>query len=228
VDHKNPKSIKHGAFWHHAFWARLLPALALSISTLTAVGPARAERDAAQDSCPETAVGATLENATVQNAEKQPAQIPGFGEKILLILYTDPDVADQNDTFADAVKAQGLDRNVFQSIGIANMEDAPAKPNWIIRAIVRSKIKKYNVTILTDSDRSLPRQWKLCGCDDKSVVLVVGKDKKLKYFKKGKLDPNETNKVIDLLKKEIAAAGGSAGGATQATPPPPVPVVPAT
>lgn len=205
MDHKNPTSHKHSAFW-----ARLLPALALSISTLAAGGNAQAGGSKELPCTKEVSVGETLPTATVQDANKQAAQVPGFGERVLLILYTDPDVADQNDPFADAVKAANLDKNVFQSIGIANMEDAPAKPNWIIRAIVRSKIKKYNVSILTDPDLSLIKQWNLCKCDDKSVVLVVGKDKKLKYYKKGALSADETAKVIALLKAEITAAGGTA------------------
>lgn len=207
MDHKNPTSHKHSAFR-----ARLLPALALSISTLASSGIAWASTPA-PDSCPDVAVGAELSSAKVQDANKQEAHIPGFGEKVLLILYTDPDVADQNDKFADAVKAANVDpsKNFFQSIGIANMEDAPAKPNWIIRTIIRGKIKKYNVSILADEKRALPSQWKLCDCDDKSVVLLVGKDKKLKYYKKGALDSAETEKVIGMIRKEIAAAGGPPG-----------------
>jgi predicted transcriptional regulator len=204
VDHKNPTSHKNTAFW-----ARLLPALALSISTLAAGGAAWASPpDAA--ACPDVSVGAELPTATIQDANKQAAQIPGFGERVLLILYTDPDVADQNDKFADAVKAANVDpsKNFFQSIGVANMKDAPAKPNWIIRAIIRSKIKKYNVSILADPERALPNQWKLCDCDDKSVVLLVGKDKKLKYYKKGAINEGETEKVIQMIRKEIAAGGG--------------------
>jgi predicted transcriptional regulator len=200
VEHNNRRSLKN------RFTPRsLLPALGLAFGIAAVGGVAKA-----QPACTEVTVNTALENANIQDANKQPAQIPSFGEKVLLILYTDPDVADQNDPFADQVKAQNLDKNYFQSIGIANMADAPAKPNWIIRAIIRSKIKKYNVSILADADRSLPNQWKLCDCNNKSVVLLIGKDKKLKYFKKGALSDQETKNVIDLIKKQIAEAGGPA------------------
>lgn len=191
---------------------RFLPALALAFCSFTAgalgnIAVAHAKDEAAQN-CDPVKVGATLENATVQDANKQPAQIPGLGERVILIAYTDPDVADQNDPFADQVKAQNFDKTYFQSIGIANMEDAPAKPNWIIRAIVRSKIKKYNVTILTDADRSLIKAWNLCDCNNKSAILIIGKDKKLKYFKKGAIGEQETKETIELIKKLIVEAGG--------------------
>ncbi len=42
------------------------------------------------------------------------------------------------------------------------------------------------------------------------MVIVIGKDKKLKYFKKGALSDGETKDVIVLLKKLIAEAGGPA------------------
>lgn len=185
----------------HALALSLLTALAVLFGDL---GRARAEIQ----------VGATIENATIQDANKQPAEIPNLGKKVLLLLYTDPDVADQNDPFGDQAKAQNLDQTHFQSVGIANLEDAPAKPNWLIRVIMRGKIKKYDVTILADPDRSLAKAWDLGDCNNKSVVLVVGKDKKLKYFRKGAIsvvkDPqtgkSEADKVIELLKQLIEEA----------------------
>lgn len=190
-----------------AFFRGLLSALTISFCALS-FAPAAYADDAPAAPCTEVAVGSVLENATIQDANKQPAQIPGLGERILLILYTDPDVANQNDPFADQVKAQNFDQTYFQSIGIANMEDAPAKPNWAIRMIIRGKIKKYQVTILTDPKRGLIKQWKLCDCNDKSVVLLIGKDKKLKYFKKGALSADETQAVIAQMKQLIADAKG--------------------
>ena len=156
----------------------------------------------------EVQVGATLSNTEIRDARDQPAQIPDFGQKILLILYTDPDEADQNDAFADAVKAKTLDQTVFKSVGIANMKDAPAKPNWIIRSIVRGKIKKYGVTILTDPQRMLISAWNLGPCDDKSVVMIIDKEGKLRFFKKGKLSDTDQAAALKLLDDLVAQAKG--------------------
>ena len=152
----------------------------------------------------EPKVGDKLENPEVRDAKDAPARLPEWGNKVLLIMYTDPDEADQNDEFADAVKAANLPKDVFQSMGVANMKDAPAKPNWIIRSIVRGKVKKYKVTILTDPDRSLIAQWDLGDCNNKSVALIIGKDKKLKYIKKGQLSADEIKSTLELLKKVIS------------------------
>jgi hypothetical protein len=150
--------------------------------------------------------GATLGNAEIRDASDKPAQIPELGNKILLIMYTDPDEADQNDAFADAVKAKTIDQNYFKSVGIANMKDAPAKPNWIIRSIVRGKIKKYNVTILTDPDRLLIKAWDLGDCNNKSVVLIIDKNKTLRFFRKGKLSDTDHAAALKLLDDLVADA----------------------
>lgn len=154
----------------------------------------------------EVAVGATLTDATIRDANNKPAQIPDLGQKILLILYTDPDEKDQNDPFADAVKAKGLDQTVFRSVGIANMKDAPLKPDGIIRSIVRGKIDKYKVTILTDPDRLLIKQWDLGDCNNKSVVLIIDRSKTLRFYKKGRLNEVDHAAALKLLDDLIAEA----------------------
>ena len=89
------------------------------------------------------------------------------------------------------------------------MKDSAA-PNFIIRSIIKGKIEKYKSTILTDVDLTLPKTWGLGDCNDKSVFVLIGKDKKVKYLKF--TDKNtpwssaEINSVInmidDLLKKK--------------------------
>jgi predicted transcriptional regulator len=166
------------------------------------------------------AVGEELKNGEVRDGNDKPATLPDFGERVLLILYTDPDVADQNDAFADLVKKAGLPQSHFRSMGIANMQDAPIKPNWIIRSIVRGKVKKYNVTILTDPKHYLIEQWGLGDCNNKSVVLIVGKDKKLHFFEKGALSPEKAQAALAKLCQLIAADGGPEGAGCK-TPPKP-------
>ncbi len=179
---------------------RLLSAPVLALSLCALLGQSHDAQAAA--------VGEELKNSEVRDGNDKPATLPDFGERVLLILYTDPDVADQNDAFADLVKSAGLPQSHFRSMGIANMKDAPMKPNWIIRSIVRGKIKKYNVTILTDPKHLLIDDWGLGDCNNKSVVLIVGKDKKLHFFEKGALSPEKAQAAVAKLCQLIAADGG--------------------
>lgn len=148
--------------------------------------------------------GAALKNIKVRDAQNNPAWIPHFGKKVLIILYNDVDVADQNDPFANKMKASGISGDKFQAIGIANMKDAPWKPNSVIRYMARRKIKQYPGTlILTDPKYILRDAWGLGNCNQKSVLIVIGKDKKVHYFKKGKLSGPESQEALTIIRKLV-------------------------
>lgn len=148
-------------------------------------------------------VGDQLKNATVRDASDKPATVPDFGKKVLAIFYTDADASDQNDPFADVLKAANLDEKVYKGIGVANMKDTWL-PNSVIRAIVRKKIEKYDATILTDPDHLLANAWGLGTCDDFSVVLIIDKNGKLQYIKKGAMTEAEKKAGLELVKKLMA------------------------
>lgn len=148
--------------------------------------------------------GAILKNIKVRDAKNNPAWIPNFGKKVLIILYNDVDVADQNDPFANTMKAAKITGNNYQAIGIANMKDAPWKPNSVIRYMARRKIKQYPGTvILTDPEYILRDAWGLGNCNQKSVLIVIGKDKKVHYYKKGKLSDAESQEALAIIQKLV-------------------------
>ena len=167
----------------------------------------------------EPVVGKNYQNPTLRDGSDKPATLPEFGQKVVLVMYTDPDVADQNDAFADAVKGANLSPKVYRSIGVANMKDAPFKPDGIIRSVVRGKIKKYGVTILTDPKRLLIEAWDLGDCNDKSVVLIFDEKGVLKYAKKGELSPEERTSTLALIKDLVAKAEAAGVGAAPAPAP---------
>jgi len=147
--------------------------------------------------------GQKLNNVKIKNANDKASWIPGFGKKVLTVIYADIQAADTNDPLADKLKARKFDDEKYEGIGVANLKDTWA-PDAIVRAIIRRKIKKYNSTILVDDDYSIPKAWGLGDCDDVSVVVVIGKDKKVKYVKKGAVRGAEIQKVLDIVASEIA------------------------
>lgn len=158
-------------------------------------------------------IGDTVEQPTLRDANDKPAVMPDLGKKVLLILYTDPSVADITDKFADRVKALGLPEAHFRSVGVANMADAKGLANWLIRMVVRGKIKKYNVTILTDPDLSLKTQWQLGTTDDKSVVLLIDGNRKVRYIhtnknKKDELVGAEQDEAVKIVQSVVAEQSG--------------------
>jgi predicted transcriptional regulator len=127
-------------------------------------------------------VNQSLSNLSIKDANDRPASIPDFGSKVLTIFYNDAEASDLSDSMSDALKAKNYPESKTRGIGIANLKDSVA-PNWLIRHIVKNKIAKYNSTILTDSDLTVARSWKLGDCNNKSICIVIGKDSKVKYMK---------------------------------------------
>ena len=148
-------------------------------------------------------IGEQLSNTTIRDANDAPATLPGLGQKVLAIFYTDPDVSDLNDPFADKLKAANLDKSVYQGIGIADLKDTWL-PNSAVRMIVRKKIEKYNATILTDPSHLLSDAWKLGDCNDQSVVIVLDKHATVQFVKKGAMSQAEMDSTFALVQKLMA------------------------
>jgi predicted transcriptional regulator len=153
-------------------------------------------------------VGQEVSNPQIRDAENNPATIPDFGTHVIGLTYADTDAKDLGDPIADATKAKKYDKAVYRGLGVANLKDS-FEPNFIIRSIIKGKIEKYQATILTDVDLTLAKAWGLGDCDNKSVFILIGKDKKIKFLKfadkKNPWSPAEVTSVIkmidDLLKK---------------------------
>ncbi|MFZ4579410.1 MAG: YtfJ family protein [Myxococcota bacterium] len=146
--------------------------------------------------------GDAVSNVKVRDAEDEPASIPDLGSKVLALFYTDPDVKELNEPFRDALKAANLDKTVYRGLGIVNMKDT-WKPDFAIRKVIRDKIKKFKSVILTDPDYILRDAWKLGDCDERDVVIIVGKDSRVKYLKMGRVGAAEYATVIALIQEEM-------------------------
>ncbi len=150
--------------------------------------------------------GKMMTSLMISDANNQPKQIPFVGEKVLLIQYTDPDVKDVNDKLSEAVKAQKFDQNKYQGIGIANCKDTWI-PNAGIRMKARQKEKQFvGSVIMLDENLILANALGLGDCNGKGVLLVVGKDKVIKYMKMVATEEESqkaTDEVVKLLEEEI-------------------------
>jgi len=179
-------------------WKSLVVVLGCAIIAFTAgVGSVNA-----------AAVGQVVSNPQIRDAEDNPATIPDFGTHVIGLTYSNVAAGDLGDPLSNAIKAKKYDKTVYRGLGVANLKDSPL-PNFIIRSKIRDKIKQYNAVILTDVDLALPKAWGLGDCNNKSVFVLIGKDKKIKYLrytdKKNPWTPAEISSVIkltdDLLKK---------------------------
>jgi len=121
--------------------------------------------------------------------------------KINVIFYVDPDEKDLNNDASDALKKENFPTDQFQSYGIINM-DATWLPNFLISSALEEKQKKYPTTIyVRDYDKALVKEWGIA--DDNSDVLTFDKEGKVIFIKYGKLNAEDIQKLIQVIRANI-------------------------
>lgn len=145
-------------------------------------------------------VGKSISALVITDPENQAKALPFVGEKVLMILYTDPDVKDVNDVLSEAVKAKHFDPSKYAGIGIANCKDTWI-PNSGIRMKARQKEKQFpGSVIMLDENYILSSAWGLGDCNSTGVEVIVGKDKSIKYVKKVKAEEESKAIVAEVIK----------------------------
>lgn len=123
-----------------------------------------------------------------------------WADKVLVINYVDPDEADLNDPFTDAVKKakdDGLLREKdYAGVGIADCAST-WKPNMLIRAIAGRKAKTYKSVILFDTDASLRNAWGLAA--DTSNIIILDKGRVCRAIVRGRVPDNRVEELIKLI-----------------------------
>ena len=138
---------------------------------------------------------------TFNDSEGQAFTMDSWSGKVLMINYVDPDESDLNEHFTDAVKkAKDVEKRLFtetyKGIGIADCE-ATWKPNFAIRAIAGKKAKKYNTTILFDTNAQLRKAWGLKR--DTSNIIVLDKKRVCRAIVRGRVPEEQMASLIDLM-----------------------------
>ena len=152
-------------------------------------------------------IGQAVSTVQIMDAYKKPVTIPNIGTKVVAVFYNDYEGADVNDPCADTLKDAKLDEKTFYSCGIANLKDNPMwLADGIVRLVVKGKVEKYKTDIFLDKNHFVRDAWNLGDCNDGSVTIIIGKDKKIKYLKK--VTTKEESKtiapaVLALIKAEM-------------------------
>ncbi len=147
-----------------------------------------------------------LKNYNLATDKWQMGGIPYVGQKVISIMYTDVDVADMNDPLSNAIKAKKYPKT-YIGIGIGNSKDAPLKPDVFIRSAAKRKMKQFpGSPILLDETHAFRNAMGLGDCNQKAVVVVVGKDRRIKYLRKissAGESRAQTDEVLKVLDKEL-------------------------
>lgn len=143
-----------------------------------------------------------IRNVELLDLDGNPAKLPYFGEKNLMIFYVDPDRHKQNEDFTFELeenhRAQG--DNIY-GFGIMNLKDAPMIPNGMARSMAKKRTAKNGATVLADQDRVLSTTWGLGDCNNQFVLLVVSKEGELVFLRKGILSEKDKEEFYRVIEK---------------------------
>lgn len=129
-----------------------------------------------------------VNNVEVLDLDGNPAKLPHWGEKNLMIFYVDPDRHKQNNDFTVELEEnhRAQSDNIF-GFGVMNLKDAPMVPNGMARNMAKKRTAKNGALVLADQDRILSKAWELGDCNNQFVLMIVSKEGELVFLRKGVL-----------------------------------------
>ena len=117
-----------------------------------------------------------------------------------MIFYMDVDARNVNNPLTEALKEKKYTKDKVSGLGIINCKDT-----WIPEALIRKGIQKSEKKssesyVLLDTNHTLSKSWGLGGCNDRVVVIIIGKDSKIKFIKSLKSEDECKAIVATFLK----------------------------
>ena len=92
-----------------------------------------------------------VNNVEVLDLDGNPAKLPHWGEKNLMIFYVDPDRHKQNEDFTvELEKNHRAESDNIHGFGVMNLKDAPMVPNSMARSMARKRTATNGATVLAD------------------------------------------------------------------------------
>ena len=163
----------------------------LALAALLMAVPAAAE---------ELKVGMKASDWSFPDADGKQFTMDTWAGKVLSISYVDPDESDLNEHYTDALKKAKDDGRLsdehYKGFGIADCA-ATWKPDFAIKAIAGNKAKKYNSTILFDTDATLRNAWGLA--KDTSNVIILDKDRVCRAVVRGRVPDDQVEALVQLV-----------------------------
>jgi predicted transcriptional regulator len=144
-------------------------------------------------------VGMKATDWSFEDADGKVYSMATWAGKVLLVNYVDPDEADLNEHFTDAMKKASdekrLKKEHYKGIGIADCA-ATWKPNFAIRLIAGRKAKKYNTVILFDYKAVLREAWGLK--KDTANAILLDKNRICRAIFRGRVPDDQVDKIVQL------------------------------
>lgn len=149
------------------------------------------------------AVGDKVENLTIKDLNGNPAVLPYWGEKNVLIFYVDPDSYLNGNKTADF--AAEIEENkraagpAIEGFGIMNFPDT-GLPKAMLRKICAKRTEKNGAIIIDDDQHIFKNTWNLGNCNGKFLLILVDKGGIVRYIRREPMDAAGKVEFYDMIK----------------------------
>ncbi len=148
-------------------------------------------------------VGDKVENIEIVDLQGNPAKLPHWGKKNVLIFYVDPDAyLNGNDTADFAAEIEENKRAAgpaIEGFGILDFPDT-CLPKNMLRKICAKRTEKNGATILEDSKHLVKNQWGLGNCNGKFLLILVDKSGVIRYIRREPMDKAGKVEFYNMIK----------------------------
>lgn len=108
-----------------------------------------------------------------------------------------------NAPLIEAIKKASFPHDRYQTTSIINADDAIFGTGVFVSNSVEDSKKEFPYSqFIVDSDGVVKQAWSLA--PESSAIIILNKQGNVLYFKDGALTAPEVNKVIELIKTELA------------------------
>ena len=161
----------------------------------------KAIKDAAEKDL--LAVGDKVENLTISDLKGNPAQLPYWGNKNVLIFYVDPDAYlngnDTADFAAEIEKNKRAAGPAIEGFGIMNFPDTWL-PKDLLRKICYKRTEKNGAIIIDDDKHLFKNAWNLGNCNGKFLLILVDKQGIVRYIRREPMDAEGKKEFYEMIK----------------------------
>lgn len=139
-----------------------------------------------------------FENFQFYTIDNKKINISKLEDKIYILFYTDLNSRKINKEFIKELKKKKYNKKKYNEILIVNTAKT-IYPDFIIKNAIKNKMSKSPDTILS-IDNNYIKNNKIK--KNKINTFILRKDKLL-YYKYGKIERNEFNKIFNIIEKNI-------------------------
>ena len=152
-------------------------------------------------------VGEKVENLVIKDLQGNPAMLPYWGKKNVLIFYVDPDAylnGNKTSDFAAVIeKNKRAAGPAIEGFGVLDFPDT-ALPKRLLRRICAKRTEKNGATILEDDVHLMNKQWRLGNCNGKFLLIIVDTTGVVRYIRRQPMDKageEEFYRIVDQYRR---------------------------